>query len=284
VLNLKNDNKNNVKCLAESWIEPQRLVSLLDMLRFYADRFLGMNHALDIMRHKFALHGGVSDVDLTKEFDRNAMVNFMNVLYEMLLDLNLGMSAKQALYIKKRLEYADKIDQEICDATFDLYRRIKDELEVQLILMVPTEKAKFYESPLPFFGEEVIERFPDLVYDMDEAYKCYVFDRSTACVFHLMRVMEGAIQRLGRILEVPNVKEKNWQNIISEIKHAIREKYPNAKDEKRIKYENTLGQLETVKIAWRNPTMHPKVTYTETEAENIINAVKAFMYALMDIV
>jgi len=45
----------------------------------------------------------------------------------------------------------------------------------------------------------------------------------------------------------------------------------------RIKYEAMLGHLETVKITWRNPTMHPKATYTDREAEKIIGAVQAFV-------
>ena len=38
-----------------------------------------------------------------------------------------------------------------------------------------------------------------------------------------------------------------------------------------------IGHLETVKIVWRNRTMHPKATYTEEEAKKIVNAVQVFV-------
>jgi HEPN domain-containing protein len=35
--------------------------------------------------------------------------------------------------------------------------------------------------------------------------------------------------------------------------------------------------LDNVREAWRNPTMHPKETYTEEEAENAFRFVKQYM-------
>ena len=71
--------------------------------------------------------------------------------------------------------------------------------------------------------------------------------------------------------------DKEWQKIINDVRGALKVKHPKDKDPMRIKYEAMLGHLETVKIAWRNPTMHPKATYTEKEAKKIISAVQAFV-------
>jgi hypothetical protein len=38
--------------------------------------------------------------------------------------------------------------------------------------------------------------------DADEAGKCFAVGRYTACVFHLMRIMERCVQKMGRDLGV----------------------------------------------------------------------------------
>ncbi len=47
-------------------------------------------------------------------------------------------------------------------------------------------------------------------------------NRSTECVFHLMRVMETAVQVLGNRLGVQLTADKNWQNILDEANKAIK--------------------------------------------------------------
>jgi hypothetical protein len=265
-------------------LKPYHLVSLWDMLRFYADRFLGINHALDMMRFEFTANG-LRHHDFSENGkDRAGLEAFLRLLHTMLSELHLPMSAKQALHCLKSFEYADRVDDKLCDETFALYRRIKDEFENQLFFMIPPNKASLYESGATFFDKRASDRFPDLLYDMDEACKCYALGRTTACVFHLMRIMERGVQVFGDLLGVTSTAEKVWQTIIGDIRKAVEKKYPDRKQVERIKYENVLAHLETIKIAWRNPTMHPKNTYTEEEAEGIIHAVKIFMGDLTKLV
>jgi len=97
--------------------------------------------------------------------------------------------------------------------------------------------------------------------------------------------MEYAVQRIGiSVTGVPTIKDENWKNIVDLIRKEIKIRFPKEKDEERIRWESILGYLETVKVAWRNPTMHPKQTYTEEEAESIIGAVKALMRELAKII
>ena len=50
-----------------------------------------------------------------------------------------------------------------------------------------------------------------------------------------------------------------------------------AKDTRTVALSQAAGYLYNVKVAWRNPTMHPRITYTLEEAADLISAVKAFM-------
>ena len=94
--------------------------------------------------------------------------------------------------------------------------------------------------------------------------------------------MEIAVQRLGATLGIALTQEKNWQNILDEINKAIKVLPP--KDTRTIALSQAAGHLYNVKVAWRNPTMHPKIIYTLEEAADLIAAVKGFMNHLAEVI
>ena len=159
--------------------------------------------------------------------------------------------------------------------------RIVDDLEDRLFLNIPTSQAPLYLQTLPPFGEEVNNYFP-VSEDVSEAAKCLALNRTTAAVFHLMRVMEIAVQRFGDKLGVPLVAEKNWQVILDQINSAI--KILNHKDPKTKAYAEAASHLYNVKVAWRNEVMHPKQTYTFEEAKAIFDNAKTFMNDLVGVI
>lgn len=99
-------------------------------------------------------------------------------------------------------------------------------------------------------------------------------NRPTACVFHLIRVMETAVQILGNRFGIQLTADKNWQNILDEANKAI--KALNQKDATTKAYAGIASNLYNVKLAWRNEVMHPKQTYTPDEAKNVFHAVRNF--------
>jgi hypothetical protein len=88
------------------------------------------------------------------------------------------------------------------DAIKEIQQRISDEMESALFLYVPQERARYYQQS-NLFGPAVPDIFPDAVYDIEEAGKCLATARGTACVFHLMRVMEVLLRHLGKLLKIP---------------------------------------------------------------------------------
>lgn len=155
------------------------------------------------------------------------------------------------------------------------------QLREHLFMFIPPDRASFYAEP-QLFGEAVNKRLSRCQYDIEESGNCYAAGRGTACAFHLMRVMEVAVQEFGTALGIALTNEKNWQNVLDEINKAI--KVLPGKDARTIALSQAAGHLYNVKVAWRNPTMHPKITYTLEEAADLISNVKAFMNELVQVI
>jgi hypothetical protein len=146
---------------------------------------------------------------------------------------------------------------------------------------MPSSQADFYDQK-EFFGPVVNAKFPSIQYDMVEAGNCYAMGRGTACVFHLMRVMEFGVQCFGTRLGVGLTGGKNWQNILDQINREIKSLPP--KDPTTVAMSLAAANLYAVKLAWRNEVMHPNDKYTLEEAKDVIYAVRLFMGQLAAII
>ena len=163
----------------------------------------------------------------------------------------------------------------------DLHQRMCDELNDHFFLSIPAAGVAYYRPAEPLFGAAVEAKFPEMSEDISEAGKCLALNRATASVFHLMRIMEIAVQRFGDKIGVALATDKNWQNILEEINKAIK-----ALDQKSLKtkaYAEASAHLYNVKVCWRNAVMHPKQTYTPAEAEVLFAAVKSFIRDLAEL-
>lgn len=168
--------------------------------------------------------------------------------------------------------------RETVAALDEIFVRLWDELERGgHFFYIPIKRAESFDAKEPF-GRIVSAKFPKLTEDIEEAHKCYACGRYTACVFHLMRIMEAAVQRFGKKLGVANVQNLVWQNILDRVNAAIKALPPKSSRTK--KFAAVASHLYNVKLAWRNEVMHPKATYTEAEAENLLAQVKVFMNEL----
>ena len=155
------------------------------------------------------------------------------------------------------------------------------QLRENLFMYIPVERAKYYAQP-QLFGEQFSNKFPDCQYDVEEAGNCYASGRSTACAFHLMRVIEVTVRRFGSAVGINLAGEKDWHNVLEEVNKAI--KTLPQRDQRTIMLAGISGHLYNVKVAWRNPTMHPKTTYTLEEASDLLASVRAFTAELANII
>lgn len=155
---------------------------------------------------------------------------------------------------------------------------IVEELKNLTFMYLGAKNSELYNNPLDFFGEQILESFPESQFDLEEAGKCYSLGRFTASVFHLMRAMESAVEPLAKKLNV-TIKNKyherlSWGVVNSNLKDSIAA-LPKGEDKDSWEKVNIL--LHGVNRAWRTKTAHPVATYTKEQANDIRNAVCGFM-------
>jgi hypothetical protein len=200
--------------------------------------------------------------------------------------LDLPMSALHASQLKKQVEeFAVMMDTKVTErmaATLGV--TIENELSLRAFFAVSPEKTKFYNDTVDPFGAVVSGAFPSASFDATEANRCYALSRSTACVFHLMRVLEIGLTVFATRFNVPS-SHTNWHNIIEGIEKAVRDmpndpqRSPDWKDQQEF-FSQAASYFMIVKDAWRNYTAHMRGKYTEEEAETMLINVRGFMQKL----
>jgi hypothetical protein len=271
---------NRVDKEAPPWeCESFKIRSLWEMLRFYAHGFVKISEILSRINHTIFMmkkfpEDAVSKTDIfIPDFEKELIW-----LHETLLGLNLTIAAKSAerfLFNLKNETISGDILEKLSD---ELIGRVSDELESQLIFMIPSSNARYYNPEIIIFGNVIV--------DIVEAGNCFALGRYTACVFHLMRVMESAVQRFGKKLRIAiDPKEETWYKILQHVDKAIKALPENNLKEKTKKqnYAATSAHLDNVRRVWRNDVMHPKATFTSDEAEDILSTVRIFIRDLITI-
>jgi len=181
----------------------------------------------------------------------------------------------------------DKLDhyrdhKELSDDMRVLAERLADEVEPKPYYLLAPDHLKYYTQP-HLFGEAVDKSFPSALVDIEEAGKCYAVERSTACVFHLMRVMEVGLRALGKSLNNPDLDPKrnpSWEAILRKCDSELQKPLKDRSAEWRVDdafFATATANLRAVKDAWRNPTMHVEIAYDPEKAFDVWNAVGAFM-------
>ena len=153
-----------------------------------------------------------------------------------------------------------------------------DEMAARLMFVMPAKHVAFYADG-PHFGEPVEEAFPTIAYDVGEAAKCRALGRWTACVMHVMRVLEIGLGALARHYGVePNA---NWNTVLNAIETKAREIGKRTHGEEAEQWAAEAGtHLRFVKNAWRNHAMHPLEKYDEERAVAIFDNARSFMQHL----
>ncbi len=161
-----------------------------------------------------------------------------------------------------------------------LFYNVRREMGVTKFFRLSGDTQRYFNLPNAF-GEVVAGSFPKAEYDILESGNCLALSRSTACVFHAMRILEYGLCALADKFGVP-FEHKSWNDVIEPIEKAIRQiknqsdKPTDWKDEEQF-YSEAASQFMHFKNAWRNYTAHRQFKYTETEAESIFRHVRDFM-------
>jgi len=248
------------------------------MEQFSAEEFYDIGNYLGRLGELFS-DGSVKD-RLSESNQDGAIQSQIEWIQSACIALGLKVSIKCADAFLEKAGRDDLTTGEAHRLFQELENTIRREMETELFLYVPASQARFYDKK-ELFGAKVASRFPNLQADIIEAGNCLALERGTACVFHLMRVMESAVQEFGQVLGILAVNEKNWQNILDEVNKAI--KALPSKGLHTSALSEAAANLYSVKLAWRNEVMHPKATYTPEEAKDVFRQVKLFMGNLVEV-
>jgi hypothetical protein len=263
---------------AAPWIEhPYRLVSWLDMEKFSAASYFTLGQGIQQIRD-----GLENQPDKGVGLRESLSPALKTALNEIGIQCKaVALKVTEQLCIEL-LNSLDKVLSEgkLHDALDHISQTIAIEMNQNLFMYIPSVQSEFYDQP-EMFGKYVNTKFPTVQYDLVEAGNCLATGRSTAVVFHLMRIMEVGVQQFGTKLGVKLADEKNWQNILDEVNTAIK---ALPKTPQRAEMSQASANLYAVKLAWRNEVMHPNDKYTLEEAENLVRQVKIFMEKLATIV
>lgn len=252
------------------------------MYRVHAEALIAALNNITTMEEIARVDPGWLMKDATR---RSFMADQTAKLIAELENLNLRFSKKKAELLKQYITEAtdylpEAVAANIKTVLAELKSRIEHELEERVVYCLSSREAELAEQNGSPFGDEVGSKFQAANFDLEEARKCLVFSRGTACVFHLMRAMEAAVQRLSAVLKIERV-EREWGKLLSDIRPKV-EAMPAGKE--RNEWSHAHALLYHVKQAWRNDTMHPNEKYTEEEAREAYDAVRLFMRQLATLV
>jgi hypothetical protein len=159
----------------------------------------------------------------------------------------------------------------------NIRQRALDELATKHFFALDSKEHRLFNGD-DGFTHDVITKFPGAAYDIDEAMKSLALGRSTASVFHMMRITESALRAVHHCLAIPvpmQGNDRNWGTIANRIREEIKTRGKSFAE--RDLFQEIYARLDAVKDAWRNSTMHVEAKYTSDEAEAILLSVRAFM-------
>jgi hypothetical protein len=264
---------------------PFRLVSLFDMLEFSAAAFLDLFTALTNLRQAMRFTGAMG-VNMAKDIvDSDDEIGSLFKQIEVncaTLELPLALELKHRI-VQEIDQYSGK---EFADRIGQLQERVVDELKSKLCLFVPNGDADYYRKKL-LFGADVDAKFLDTAKDIADAGRCFALDSTTATVFHLMRVLESGVKSFANKLGAGVGPHDAWGPMLTAINNAI-QRLPQATQqdiEFRQDCQALSVGLNSIRAAWRNPTMHQIAAYYDKhEALDIWQLSRMFMRRLAKIV
>ena len=198
-------------------------------------------------------------------------------------ELGLAATSGRAAFLLENLQDVPKNGQigyrendldQLIKMVEELLFSFRIELASRILLTLDSAHAS-YLAENQSFGQEFEDAFPEAIFDAEEASRLRALGRWTACVMHLMRVLEVGLRVLANRFTVPH--ESNWNKTLNELESKLRTitKRDNGSDEEQWAAE-TATHFRFIKNAFRNSAMH-LAKFTEDEAVSIYDNTREFM-------
>jgi hypothetical protein len=188
------------------------------MLAFAAHDFQTLMTILPDLRHDYAFEIGVRGAPINTKLARKTEQSLGRCL-ELCQSLKLrvsGMAIRR--FLDSGFRNLERPDSD--RAIEEIENRIHDELAGELFFHVPVIDAAYLQAP-KWIGIETLLQFPSVEWEATEAASCYALERYTACIFHLMRVLEYGLASLASALSV-TITNPNWHQILKACEDQIK--------------------------------------------------------------
>jgi hypothetical protein len=264
---------------------PYGVVSLLDMLEFYAKDYVQIAHQFGLILGTYqkdktdpeSIGKALADL-LASTFGLGLLVT-RDQIGEMLSEM-FKVPGAVTVRVEKpllRIEGENLDPARFCHHIESIYSVFRSELGSINFRAVPKEKSK-YCDPKWLFDSPIQQNFPSAWGEFQSAGKCYAYGENTACAFHLNRALEWALKSLAVHLG-KRFDRNSWERHLEDIDKELTARYTDAKartPEEKF-YSEAATQFGNMKVAWRNPTMHIEAHYDETQAAYLLTTVEQFM-------
>jgi hypothetical protein len=225
------------------------------------------------------------------EFDKPAeSKKWLDLLQLECIELGLKASVNTIFKLQDVLSKTPISFGEVRSLAAELHGRLIDEMKETFVLTLSVSEAEHYKNPRKDW-EKIIDRFPDVVNDIEEARKCFALARYTGAVFHSLQIIEAGLTELGKFINVPDPKS-GWTAVTKELKKIVDKKYNDQTKFEKDNFdflEQVQGTAEALKNAWRNKISHAQgrlillsTEFTPEIAEEILFATRAFMRRLAE--
>ncbi len=175
---------------------PVGVVSLLNMLRLFPRVFLVITQRLIAL----------STLELTEDIalDDARVTEFLADVKWFAQEagrIGLPFSAIQAERILEASKNGDR--EQISRGAQELSTRVWDELGANFCYIVPKERIGYLSQEWPISHGIIADPFPSAIPEFKRAGRCFAYGENTACVFHLMRVVDLGLRAVAASLTVP---------------------------------------------------------------------------------
>ena len=267
-----------------------RLVTALEILRFYAEVYANAGYNLAFAARRFqAQTQGRED----GRFDTTAVTLFTNHLRYLLKhckDLPVTAVAIQETLdsiMSPQLIAILPLGQ-ISNMAIQIETTLERELKTKLFFRLHHDKAERFRQPAKGW-KRILKEFPQATTDVEEMQQCFALSRYAGAVFHSVQTIEFGLLNLGTFLEVDDPRS-GWTAVSSKLEKLVKTNFNDlsAKHQKHFAFiEQMQGTVTSLKNAWRNKISHAhgKLILLTSEfapdvAEEIIMATRAFMRRL----
>jgi hypothetical protein len=209
----------------------------------------------------------------------NELATSLELTEKLCIATDLKLSLNQVKHARQTLHAPGCNPEILVHILRELVSRMYEELQGETFLYIPKPKALFLKDEI-WVDASIEENFPSSVPEFQRARWCYALDEATACVFHLMRVVDTGLKAAAFSLGI-EYRTRGWGAVGECIQKKMEQKYGVKTDEwKQAEpfYAGVLTDIQAISKAHRNATIHEiGEIYDDREAHHLLLIVHGFI-------